>query len=71
MPDRKCTCRRKRCERHGDCAACRAYHAKTKRPPDCEVRGTGPAAGAREAGQGSDAREGRPKPCGADAGEII
>ena len=30
-----CPCRRK-CSRHGDCAACRAYHADKKIPPACE-----------------------------------
>ncbi len=32
-----CPCKRK-CERHGDCAACRAYHAQSKRkyPVACE-----------------------------------
>ena len=33
-----CPCKKKQCERHGDCAACRAYHAesKRKRPVACE-----------------------------------
>lgn len=30
-----CPCRRK-CPRHGDCAACRAYHKTKKYPPACE-----------------------------------
>ena len=32
----KCPCRKKKCERHGDCDACKAYHAGNKRPPACE-----------------------------------
>ena len=33
-----CPCRKRDCSRHGDCAACRAYHAGGKRPPRCERR---------------------------------
>ena len=32
----KCPCRKKKCERHGDFDACKAYHAGNKRPPACE-----------------------------------
>ena len=31
-----CLCRKRDCSRHGDCAACRAYHAGGNRPPRCE-----------------------------------
>lgn len=33
-----CPCKRKKCERHGNCGACREHHAKTKRPIPCEKR---------------------------------
>jgi hypothetical protein len=31
-----CPCRRTRCPRHGDCAACRAHHAGKKHAPACD-----------------------------------
>lgn len=32
-----CPCKRAKCERHGDCAACRAHHAAKKNaPPACD-----------------------------------
>ncbi len=33
-----CPCKKVKCERHGNCEACRAYHAasKRKRPCYCE-----------------------------------
>ncbi len=33
-----CPCKKKKCERHGDCEACRAYHSQSKRhrPVACE-----------------------------------
>ena len=36
QPNETCPCKRKKCPRHGDCAACRAYHAERKRPVFCE-----------------------------------
>ena len=36
MMNENCPCRKKGCPRHGDCAACRAYHAERKRPVFCE-----------------------------------
>ena len=35
-----CPCKKKSCERHGDCAACRKHHAgsKRQRPVACERR---------------------------------
>lgn len=38
-----CTCKKKNCERHGNCDACRAYHAKSKRKLQvaCERRKKG------------------------------
>ncbi|MGN0775624.1 MAG: GNAT family N-acetyltransferase [Candidatus Ventricola sp.] len=38
MMNENCPCRKKDCLRHGDCAACRAYHAEAecKRPAYCE-----------------------------------
>lgn len=32
-----CPCKRIKCERHGDCAACRAHHTQKKKyPSTCE-----------------------------------
>ena len=31
-----CPCKRKKCKRHGDCEACRAHHAKSRRKLPCE-----------------------------------
>lgn len=31
-----CPCKRKKCERYGDCEACRAHHKDKKHPPYCE-----------------------------------
>lgn len=28
-----CPCKRRRCSRHGDCAACRAHHSTIKNSP--------------------------------------
>ena len=36
MMNENCPCGKKGCPRHGDCAACRAYHAERKRPVFCE-----------------------------------
>ncbi len=37
-----CPCKKKKCERHGDCDACRAYHAESKRKRPCErIKKTG------------------------------
>lgn len=37
MEKKECPCKRVKCERHGDCAACRAHHAEIKRSPNaCE-----------------------------------
>ena len=36
MINENCPCGKKGCPRHGDCAACRAYHAERKRPVFCE-----------------------------------
>lgn len=33
-----CPCKRKACERHGDCEACRAHHEKSKYPCACEKK---------------------------------
>lgn len=36
----KCPCKKTDCKRHGDCAACRAHHAKSKKnkPVACEKK---------------------------------
>lgn len=31
-----CPCKKTKCERHGNCDACRAYHAESKRKRPCE-----------------------------------
>lgn len=38
-----CPCRRKRCERHGNCEECRKHHAESKRqiPVACEKKKKG------------------------------
>lgn len=36
MINNNCPCKKKNCERHGDCEACRAYHAESKRKRPCE-----------------------------------
>ena len=36
MINENCPCGKKGCPRHGDCAACRAYHAERNRPVFCE-----------------------------------
>lgn len=36
LHERECPCKRKKCERHGNCEACVAHHAKSKRPRPCE-----------------------------------
>lgn len=36
MVKEDCPCKKKNCKRHGDCDACRAYHAKSKRKRPCE-----------------------------------
>lgn len=37
MPEKpdKCPCKRMKCPRHGDCDACKRYHAGKKYPPVC------------------------------------
>lgn len=38
MENNQCPCRKKSCERHGNCDACREHHAKSKSkiPVYCE-----------------------------------
>ena len=36
MVNRDCTCRKGKCPRHGDCAACRAHHKESGRCVACE-----------------------------------
>lgn len=38
MKRKDCPCKRKKCERHGNCEECRKYHAESKnqRPVACE-----------------------------------
>lgn len=38
MENRDCPCKKKKCERHGKCDECRAYHAafKPQQPVACE-----------------------------------
>lgn len=31
-----CPCKREKCERHGNCSACREHHSSKRRPPSCE-----------------------------------
>lgn len=31
-----CPCKKAKCPRHGNCEACRAYHADSKRKRTCE-----------------------------------
>lgn len=32
-----CPCKRLKCERHGDCTACRKHHSEEKKtPPTCD-----------------------------------
>lgn len=31
-----CPCPKRNCARHGDCAACIAYHAQKNSPPRCK-----------------------------------
>lgn len=31
-----CPCKRVKCERHGDCAACTEHHSTKKHPPYCK-----------------------------------
>ena len=31
-----CPCKKKSCKRHGNCDACRAHHAESKRKRPCE-----------------------------------
>ena len=39
MENRDCPCKKKKCPRHGNCAACREHHAQTGRSVACERRG--------------------------------
>lgn len=34
--DIECKCPKKKCERHGNCKECEAYHARGKRLPYCK-----------------------------------
>jgi len=34
-----CPCTKRGCPRHGDCAACEAFHLSGRRPPFCERAG--------------------------------
>lgn len=36
-----CPCKRRKCPRFGNCEACRAHHAASKRPRPCEKGGAG------------------------------
>ena len=36
MENRECPCKKRKCPRHGDCAACREHHAQTGRCVACE-----------------------------------
>ena len=36
MVNNNCPCKKKKCERYGNCDACRAYHAESKRKRPCE-----------------------------------
>lgn len=36
MINNNCPCKRKKCERHGNCEACLAHHKDKKHPPYCE-----------------------------------
>lgn len=36
MINDKCPCKREKCERYGDCEACRAHHKNKNHPPVCE-----------------------------------
>ncbi len=36
MEKQDCPCKRTACKRHGDCEACRAHHAESKRKLPCE-----------------------------------
>lgn len=40
MINKNCPCKRKKCERHGNCIECRKHHAKSKRqiPVACEQK---------------------------------
>ena len=40
MINENCPCKKKKCPRHGDCIACRSYHAqsKRKRPVYCDKK---------------------------------
>lgn len=38
MQNKSCPCKRKKCPRHGDCEACRAYHADSDIELPCERR---------------------------------
>ncbi len=40
MENKECPCKRKKCERYGNCDACRAYHAASKKniPVACEKK---------------------------------
>lgn len=36
MENKDCPCKRKSCPRHGDCEACKAFHADSKIALPCE-----------------------------------
>lgn len=36
MINENCPCKKKKCERHGNCDECRKHHAKSKRQRPCE-----------------------------------
>jgi len=36
MKKKDCPCKKKNCPRYGDCEACRAFHAASKRKLPCE-----------------------------------
>ena len=40
MTNENCPCKKKKCERHGNCEACREHYAesKRKRPVSCEKK---------------------------------
>ena len=36
MINENCPCKKKKCERHGNCDECRKHHAESKRQRPCE-----------------------------------
>lgn len=72
MERKTCPCARRNCPRHGDCAACRAHHARegARYPCACERRaGKGAAARAQEPGGEAARAQTRRRPARPDGGE--